>query len=144
MVRAPALQAGGHWFKSSIAHKRQGSFRIEYLRGRSSVWLERPDRRSGRWRGDRKDDEDKLTCCLYILKSTVDQRFYIGTTANLNDRIKRHNEGRSKSTRSRRPWEVVYVQEFASRGEATARERQLKKWKNKDRIEELTSKQADR
>ena len=78
-----------------------------------------------------------MICYLYILKSKINERFYIGTTANLEGRIKRHNEGRSKSTKSGRPWEVVYLEEFDNRSEALARERQLKRWKNRDRIEDL-------
>jgi len=53
-----------------------------------------------------------LTCFLYILKSEINERFYIGTTTDLDDRIKRHNQGRSKSTKSGRPWEVAYIEEF--------------------------------
>jgi putative endonuclease len=77
---------------------------------------------------------------LYILKSKVNDRFYIGMTSNLDDRIKRHNEGRSKATKSGRPWELVYTEEFGNRSEALARERQLKRWKNRKRIEDLIEK----
>ena len=83
-----------------------------------------------------------MACFLYILKSRINERFYIGTTANLDDRIKRHNEGRSKSTKSGRPWAVVYTEEFESRSEALARERQLKKWKNRKRIEDLINRKS--
>ncbi|UCE65644.1 MAG: GIY-YIG nuclease family protein [Candidatus Zixiibacteriota bacterium] len=79
---------------------------------------------------------------LYVLKSKINERFYIGTTADLDDRVKRHNEGRSKSTKSGRPWEVVYTEEFDNRPEALARERQLKKWKSRKRIEELINRNS--
>ena len=85
-----------------------------------------------------------MTRYLYILKSKINERFYIGTTADLDDRIRRHNEGRSKSTKYGRPWELVYVEEFGSRSEATAREKQLKKWKNRDRIKGLIDRKIDR
>ena len=80
---------------------------------------------------------------LYILESEVNERFYIGTAADLDDRIKRHNEGRSKSTKFGRPWKMVYTEEFASRSEAMARERQLKRWKNRDRIESLIKRKSN-
>jgi putative endonuclease len=83
-----------------------------------------------------------LAFYLYILKSKVNERFYIGTTADLNDRIKRHNEGRSKSTKLGRPWEVVYTEEFDNRSKALARERQLKNWKNRKRIEDLINRKS--
>jgi putative endonuclease len=83
-----------------------------------------------------------LAFYLYILKSKINERFYIGTTADLDDRVKRHNEGRSKSTKSGRPWEVVYTEEFGNRSEALARERQLKKWKSRKRIEELIKRKS--
>jgi putative endonuclease len=76
------------------------------------------------------------------LKSKVNDRFYIGTTVDLDDRIKRHNEGRSKSTKSGKPWEVVYTEEFENRSDALVRERQLKKWKNRDRIESLIKRKS--
>jgi putative endonuclease len=76
------------------------------------------------------------------LKSKINERFYIGTTANLDDRIKRHNEGRSKSTKSGRPWEIVYTKGFDNRSDALSRERQLKKWKSRKRIEELINRNS--
>jgi predicted GIY-YIG superfamily endonuclease len=33
---------------------------------------------------------------LYIIQSDRDDSFYIGTTQNLDERILRHNQGRSK------------------------------------------------
>jgi putative endonuclease len=83
------------------------------------------------------DDGDQLAFYPYILKSKINERYYIGTTADLHDQIKRHNEGRSKSTKPGRPWELVYTEKFDTRSEALTRERQLKKWKSRTRIEDL-------
>jgi putative endonuclease len=74
---------------------------------------------------------------VYILRSQKTDKYYIGSTSNINDRLKRHNGGRSIYTKSGIPWELVYTEEYLSRSEAMIREKQLKSWKNKKRIEEL-------
>ncbi|WP_083937237.1 GIY-YIG nuclease family protein [Lewinella cohaerens] len=37
---------------------------------------------------------------VYILYSPSKDRYYTGYSSNVNDRLERHNGGRSKSTRS--------------------------------------------
>ncbi|MDZ4822593.1 MAG: GIY-YIG nuclease family protein [Flavobacteriales bacterium] len=66
----------------------------------------------------------------YIIQSEKDRSYYVGHSANLNDRLKRHNEGRSLSTKSKRPFIVVFTKEFATRQEAVAFELQLKSYKS--------------
>ena len=73
----------------------------------------------------------------YVLKSVKSGKFYIGSTADLVDRLIRHNSGRSKYTKSERPWELYYKEEFTTRSEAMSRERELKSWKSHVRIEKL-------
>jgi putative endonuclease len=63
---------------------------------------------------------------VYILKSTVTERYYIGQTSNLEKRIKRHNFGEMFSTKPYRPWEIIYFEKFSTRSEAMKRERYLK------------------
>ncbi len=63
---------------------------------------------------------------VYILESEKDGRLYTGSTGNLKDRIKRHNEGRERSTKNRTPLKLVYFEEFDSRAEAVKSERYLK------------------
>ena len=74
---------------------------------------------------------------LYILQSDRDGSFYIGHTARLAERVRRHNEGRSPYTRAKIPWTVVYKEECVTRSEAMKRERELKNRKNRDYIEQL-------
>lgn len=59
---------------------------------------------------------------LYILQSLKDKKLYIGTSNNINRRLKEHNEGLSKSTKYRRPFVLVYKEEFVTRSEAMKRE----------------------
>jgi len=76
---------------------------------------------------------------VYLLYSEVKDRFYIGHTNQIEDRLERHNCGEVKSTKAHRPWVMVYVEQFVSRGEAMKREKELKSWKKKSRLERLIS-----
>jgi putative endonuclease len=76
---------------------------------------------------------------LYILQSDRDGTFYIGHTACLAERLLRHNEGRSRYTRTKIPWSLVYKEEYATRSEAIKRERELKRKKSCDFIKHLVT-----
>ncbi len=69
-----------------------------------------------------------MTYSVYIIQNPVG-KFYIGQTNNLNDRLLRHNIGRSKYTRDKGPWQLVYQEVYQTRAEAMKREKQLKKWR---------------
>lgn len=57
---------------------------------------------------------------VYVLSSEQDGKLYVGSTNDLNRRLKEHQEGRCESTRSRRPLKLeVYI---AVREETTARD----------------------
>ncbi|MFA6160407.1 MAG: GIY-YIG nuclease family protein [Parcubacteria group bacterium] len=66
---------------------------------------------------------------VYILKSTKDNKFYIGQTNNLEKRLLRHNSGKVTATRNRRPFVLAYKETYASRAEAMQREKYLKSLK---------------
>jgi len=74
---------------------------------------------------------------VYILQSLKDGSYYIGSINNLEDRIERHNQGRSQYTRAKRPWKLVYSEERPDRSSAVRRENQIKNRKSKDFIETL-------
>ena len=63
---------------------------------------------------------------VYILKSLKDKKFYIGFTKNINQRLEQHNSGKVKSTKSRRPFLVVYKETYKTQSEALKREKYLK------------------
>jgi len=74
----------------------------------------------------------------YILFSKKIDRYYIGSTGNLEDRLNRHNQGRSKATRSGAPeWKLVFFEEYSSRRDAVNREFYLKRMKSRKYIESL-------
>ncbi|MBW1782706.1 MAG: GIY-YIG nuclease family protein [Deltaproteobacteria bacterium] len=74
---------------------------------------------------------------VYILQSEQDGSYYMGSTQDLNARIQRHNQGRSKYTKAKRPWRLVYFEEHPDRSSAVRRENQIKRRKDKHFIESL-------
>ena len=62
----------------------------------------------------------------YVLRSAVDNGFYIGMTSRLKERIREHNAGINRSTRSRKPFDLVYLEQFDTRLAAREREKYLK------------------
>jgi putative endonuclease len=67
---------------------------------------------------------------VYILKSTKNGRYYIGHTHDLNDRLSRHNNGQTKSTKSGAPWQTVHTEEYSTKQEAYRREFEIKSYKS--------------
>jgi putative endonuclease len=63
---------------------------------------------------------------IYILQSKLDKNFYTGFTSNLKNRFKEHNSGRVESTKSRRPFNLVYFEGCLSKKDAMMRELYLK------------------
>ena len=63
--------------------------------------------------------------------------FYIGYTSNIEERLLRHNQGREKTTKSRKPFELVFVREFETKREALKYERYLKSLRNKSYLQDL-------
>ena len=77
---------------------------------------------------------------LYILWSESRKRFYIGHSSDLDDRLLRHNSGRSKSTKGGLPWILVHSEEFETKQLAFASELEIKAWKSSLRVKELIGK----
>ena len=70
-----------------------------------------------------------IAAYVNILFSESRNQHYIGASANLCDRILRHNRGYSKSTASGRPWLLMFTKAFPTFQEARAFEAHLKKQK---------------
>ena len=69
----------------------------------------------------------------YILKCK-DDSLYTGWTNDLKKRITSHNAGKgAKYTKARRPVELVYYEEFQTRGEAMKREYAIKQLSRKEK-----------
>ncbi|MFH1868962.1 MAG: GIY-YIG nuclease family protein [Candidatus Omnitrophota bacterium] len=63
---------------------------------------------------------------VYVLKSSKDNMLYTGSTNNLKRRLKEHNKGLVYSTKSRRPFNLVYYEAYSSEKDARKRESNLK------------------
>ena len=65
---------------------------------------------------------------VYVLRC-ADGSYYLGHTDDLESRIAAHHVGEIKGyTHTRRPVNLVFAEEFPSRDDALARERQVKGW----------------
>ncbi|MFA4937142.1 MAG: GIY-YIG nuclease family protein [Patescibacteria group bacterium] len=73
----------------------------------------------------------------YILQSQTNQKYYIGHTENLEQRLSRHNKGLVRSTKSGIPWRVIYIEKFNSKSEAYKRELQIKSYKGGEAFKKL-------
>ncbi|NJM78505.1 MAG: GIY-YIG nuclease family protein [Flavobacterium sp.] len=74
---------------------------------------------------------------VYILYSIIKNKYYIGYTANIEEKIVRHNQKPKGFTGSTNDWQLVYSEKYESKSEALMREKQIKNWKSRTKIEEL-------
>ena len=74
---------------------------------------------------------------VYILYSEKIDSFYVGSTGNLEDRLIRHNTGRSTYTKRGMPWTLVYQKEYLSKADAYRAELYIKSQKSRNYIESL-------
>jgi len=77
---------------------------------------------------------------LYILFSKSKNKYYIGSTSDLDDRIKKHNSNHKGFTGGIGDWKIVYSEKFENYNPALKREKQIKKWKSRVMIEKLINK----
>jgi putative endonuclease len=77
---------------------------------------------------------------IYVLKSELNGRYYIGTTNNIIRRLNEHNSGKSKSTCMYKPWKCIYKEEFSNISESYKRERYLKSLRKRSEIEKIINK----
>ena len=63
---------------------------------------------------------------VYVLKSTVDNKLYIGFTSNLKQRLQAHASGKVFSTKNRRYLKLIHYEFFINKDDARAREVFLK------------------
>jgi putative endonuclease len=73
---------------------------------------------------------------VYILKSGRDQKRYIGVTKDLRRRLQEHNSGLVKSTKNRRPFELIHREEFSTKSEALKREKYYKSGQGRQYLKE--------
>ena len=76
----------------------------------------------------------------YILYSEKLDKYYIGSTNDIERRLERHNQGHTPYTRIGIPWKLFYSEVYNTRKEAFVREQQIKKMKSRTYIESLLGK----
>lgn len=62
----------------------------------------------------------------YVLVSLKDNDFYIGYTSDLRKRLEEHNLGKNLSTKSRKPFKLIYYEACIDKEDAIQRETYLK------------------
>ena len=78
-----------------------------------------------------------MTHYLYILQSIKDDSYYVGSTQDVASRLERHNQGRSLYTKTKRPWKLIYQEEYPDRSSAVKREIEIKRKKKLTYIDQL-------
>jgi putative endonuclease len=73
----------------------------------------------------------------YILYSKIRNKYYIGSTINITERLKKHNTNHSGFTGHTGDWCIVWLENFDNLIDARLRERQIKSWKSRVMIEKL-------
>jgi putative endonuclease len=73
----------------------------------------------------------------YILFSGKLNKFYVGSTNDLQLRFQEHNRGKTPFSKLGMPWQLKYYQEFNSRSQAVQREMEIKRKKDRKYIQRL-------
>ncbi|HZK06920.1 MAG TPA: GIY-YIG nuclease family protein [Bacteroidales bacterium] len=74
---------------------------------------------------------------FYILQSEKNGRFYVGSSDNLNRRILEHNSGQTKSTKTGKPWKILFSFDFDDSIAGLKAERRVKALKSRKIIEKI-------
>jgi len=74
---------------------------------------------------------------VYVLQSLRDKKLYIGFSTDLTKRIKDHNSGGTKSTKTRRPFRLLYYEAHLSEKDARRREQYFKTEKGKSSLRQM-------
>jgi putative endonuclease len=75
---------------------------------------------------------------VYILYSAVKDRYYVGSSGDdLFQRIRRHNSKHKGFTGLEGDWELKYFEPYTTKTEALLREKEIKRWKSRKKIEKL-------
>ncbi len=64
---------------------------------------------------------------VYLIQSLKDSTYYIGYSDNLNQRLKEHNQGKTKSIKHKIPFKLIYFEGYLNKTIARKREIKLKK-----------------
>jgi putative endonuclease len=71
---------------------------------------------------------------LYILYSQSRDKYYVGSTKDLLERLRRHRSNHKGFTGTASDWELAYSAQYSSKREVLVREKEVKSWKSRKRI----------
>ena len=74
---------------------------------------------------------------VYVLQSMKDQKYYIGSSSDVQARLNYHNAGLQRSTRHRIPFILIYQEQLNSKHDALIREKQIKSYKGGQAFQKL-------
>ncbi|OCA75847.1 excinuclease ABC subunit C [Chryseobacterium artocarpi] len=77
-------------------------------------------------------------CYCYILYSESLDKYYIGHSCeDLQERLRKHLSNHKGFTAKTKNWIIIYYEKFDSKNNAYKREREIKAWKSKLKIQKL-------
>ncbi len=79
---------------------------------------------------------------VYILFSASQNKYYVGYTSGLEERIRKHNAHHKGFTGIATDWALVYKEKYGSKKVAMEREQKIKSWKSRKMIEQLVHNQS--
>ena len=74
---------------------------------------------------------------VYAISSRVRPYIYVGLTADVERRLREHNNGENRSTKAYVPFELIFKEEHATRDNARAREKYFKSGVGKEFLRSL-------
>jgi putative endonuclease len=74
---------------------------------------------------------------IYIIKSISYGNRYIGSSKDIVERLKEHNQGKCRYTKGRKPWKLIYQESFVNRSQAMQREKILKSGKGREFLDKI-------
>lgn len=79
-------------------------------------------------------EQEKQPHFVYILRCR-DGSLYTGWTTHLEERVRTHNQGKgAKYTRSRRPVQLAYWEQYPDKGQALRREQAIKRLSREEKL----------
>ena len=66
---------------------------------------------------------------VYVIKSSKTGRHYVGSTKDIKQRLKQHNNNKTRSLKNKGPFQAIHTEQYNTLSEARKREIQIKKYK---------------
>ncbi|MDA3893855.1 MAG: GIY-YIG nuclease family protein [Salinivirgaceae bacterium] len=74
---------------------------------------------------------------IYIIYSEQLNKYYVGYSSDIRQRLNQHNCHHKGFTGSASDWRLMYSESYEMELDARKREKQIKSWKSRRKIEEL-------